>query len=327
MPVEIIPRASGGSANVTLDMFGDNPGILAPTGGITTLSAAYVAFLAGVGVPFDATGAGSVVANLSDSTPFSLINSAGPISFPGSFTGVALTLTNCAALPTIPTGTASVTISGTTSTTTLPFDTTSPNNIDASGVTPTLLTTLDASAVTDFSGTGALAITYAGQALTSGTITTYFATLARAARKTGVTAGTFDFSGGTNASIPTPIQAGSVSGTASAAAVSDQLVLSQSGQLTATQFYFEVAPSPPVGSEGISSQINLGSPSGDAATDAATLATAINLAAIGWTATAIGTAFTCVNTDTVYVPLFEGDFFAGFTASAGFSNSFSYTGN
>lgn len=330
MGIRWIPKATVGSANVTLG-FGN---ALTITPGGSAAINLDPEFVSNFGA-FDfngSSGTSSVNDNGKDGDGLILSNNAGPATtFSGTFTNMALTFLNCANIPTIPNGCASVTLSGTTSGNTLTFDTASPNAIDASGLTPTTITTLDDSVVTGFSGTGALTITYANQSIDDANqISNYLATLAKAARATGVTAGTLNFSGGSNASIPAPIQSGSISGTAQIASTFDQLVLSVSGTSNATQFYFAPgpdAPTPPAGSENIISAIALGDATGDPATDAATLVLAINTAAIGWTAAAVGTAFTCTNPDTVYTPLFSGTFFAGFTESFGFSSGFSYTGN
>lgn len=119
---------ASGPANVALTANGDGIPMYGSTVGVATITRD---FLGNVSNTFDATGCGSIVLAMDggSSGTANIQNSSGPISFTGTFTGLSITLINCAQLPTIPIGCISYYLIGTTSTTTLVSSTVLPHAI------------------------------------------------------------------------------------------------------------------------------------------------------------------------------------------------------
>lgn len=332
MGIRWIPKATVGSANVTTDVNGDGAlEIISPTGGIWTIQTAQLEAASG-NAGFDLTGQAGMLLKLDGTAALSLsfINNSGTSQFDGSFTALALFLTNFATIPTIPNETASVTVAGTTNSTTFPFQTIIPLTINASGLTPTLLTAIDLSAATTFATTGggmdAISVTFAGQAITEQQILNSFDRIAFAINAGGVTSGSLNYSGGTMPSVPTPISAGSMIGDVAIATDGDWVLVGNNGQ-TAYGYYFgAVEPTWPT-NVGIVTPVTLGMASGDADLDAAALLAAMTTNQPSWGPSYVSPTFSAAITLTVIRPRTFGGFGAGFVCMAGFSSGFSYTGN
>lgn len=183
---------ASGPPNVTLGTIdGGALGILT-AGGIITIDPSYLSSLSG----YDFSNATSGVLNFdgSNSFDFNAIGCPGALTITGTFTGLSITLINCAQLPTIPTGCISYYLIGTTSTTTLVSSAVLPHNIGTGELT-SRLTAVDFSAGSSIETSDVVSWDFDTQALDSSSVNAILAFCVAH----GGSGGTLFLQGGTNA--------------------------------------------------------------------------------------------------------------------------------
>lgn len=321
MPVQIIPRASSGPPNFTLDWI---DGRLTLTS-VTNPTLGYAVFgnlgdfsLGGNNVvcTIDLDGSTGVGANLYDAP--------GTFVFLGTFTGLQLGLTDCAQLPAIPVGCASYTAGGATTSDTLTCGTKIANAINVSGLTGTPLTTLDFAAVTGFNSNTAPSIDLSNQALTSQTQYDFIANLVVGVITDSVSPGTITFAGTSQGVIINPVNGALITGSPDGAAEGNWVFVAIPGMVSGHLFYWGAAPiDPPSISH---DSISLGAPNGDPDVDAPILVTAITAATdLMATASYVAGAFLCTQNGTVVRPQSGGVFGIDLEKRAGLNDDWAVT--